>query len=166
MCELLSCSEQQKSGWLCLQGARRCHTSLFSCSQSPPATCPGSCPTTWTNQLRLSTMKQIKHPSLVIHVETARKPLLPGAKVFPIWRPRARLAKGKATDPSPTERHCQAAWGSLQRGCSLESLPSPPGTVLAPDGCWYSQPASSFLGRKESRVITALLFILNVSKKH
>lgn len=63
--------------------------------------------------------------SLMIHVEKASKPLLPGAKELPVWRPRARWANGKAANLSPTERCCQATWGSLQRGWSLKSLPSP-----------------------------------------
>lgn len=51
-------------------------------------------------------------------------------------------------------------------GLVSEKLAQSPGTVLSPEGWWYSQPAKSCTqsGRKKSRDITALIFILKKKK--
>lgn len=51
-------------------------------------------------------------------------------------------------------------------GLVSEKLAQSPGTVLSPEGGWYSQPAKSCTqsGRKKSRDITALIFILKKKK--
>lgn len=110
------CSEEHKSGWLCYGVPGHwdiCVPSRCCITQIPYSSIPRDLPREHmeqTNQLRPSIMKQIHQAHPYDLSGKSKSLLLLEAKVLPVWRPRARYTKGRATNPSPTDRYSQAAW--------------------------------------------------------